>query len=103
MIYFKFKLENPWSKNDDSRDFFCKDWKISDHKNLETQLTWFGWSTLFELNIEINWRGRDHAGPRFEIILFGLFFGIQMYDSRHWNYEQNRWYLPEEEQDTYHK
>jgi hypothetical protein len=92
MIHFTFRLENPWAKQDrDQHDFFCQNWKIAGTKNLEMQLTWFDWSTMFELHFETHWRGKDHAGPRFEITALGLFFNIHLHDSRHWNHTENRW------------
>jgi len=97
MIHFTFRLENPWAGgNRKQRDFFCKSWKIAGHKHLEMQLTWFDWQTIFEIHAGTHWRGQDHAGPRFELTVLGLFFNIQLYDSRHWNHDTNAWYTEEE-------
>ena len=99
MIHFTFRIENPWAKSGQTkRDFLCRDWKITKNKNLEVQVTWFDWQTLFEIHAETHWRGHDHAGPRLEITVLGLFMNVQLYDGRHWNREENRWYLPGEEQ-----
>jgi hypothetical protein len=92
MMNFMFSLVNPWAKDRTlPGTFFDKNWAITKNKSLETQLAWIGWATLFEITIGISWRGRDHAGPLFEIILLGLFFSIQLYDKRHWDNEHNCW------------
>jgi hypothetical protein len=102
MLHFTLRVENPWAKSrSEQMDFFCKDWSVSKNKNCEVQLTWFDWQTIFELHVQTHWRGHDHAGPRFEITILGLFFNIQLYDGRHWNHEKNRWYLPGDEEEEY--
>ena len=100
MINCKMSLENPWAKQRRQVDFFCRDYKLSTHKNVEVQLTWFGWQTLLELDIDILWRGRDHAGPRLQVTLLGMSIIVSCYDGRHWNYDENRWYRPGDEDDT---
>jgi hypothetical protein len=51
------------------------------------------------IDFHIKWdRATDHAGFRVEIELFGFYFYFQVYDGRHWNYEQNRWMTPGEEE-----
>jgi hypothetical protein len=34
---------------------------------------------------------QSHAGLHFGIGLFGYNFELQFYDSRHWDYEQDKW------------
>ena len=52
---------------------------------------------LFGYDIHFT-RCADHAGIRFGITLFGFTGQIELYDNRHWNYKENRWYkLGEEE------
>jgi hypothetical protein len=91
MIDFKVSLQNPWARGHNQHDFFCRDWQLSAHKHLEVQLTWFDWQTLVEFKLLTHWRGRDHAGPSVSVTLLGLMFNISMYDSRHWNYDDNCW------------
>lgn len=72
---------------------------ISENKGCEINL-------YFDLRPSINisahyTRKCDHAGFRSEICLFGLELEIDIYDARHWNYKQNRYYLPGEEQAEY--
>jgi hypothetical protein len=91
MIYFNFRLENPWSKQREQMDYFCKDWKLSKTKHLEVQVSRNGVDPIFNFIFDLCWRGRDHAGPSVEIGLFGFWSVVKIYDSRHWNYTENRW------------
>jgi len=52
------------------------------------------------LYINLNWnRHSDHAGFNlgFEILWFSIYFNI--YDSRHWDYDNNCWYKYNEKED----
>ena len=69
---------------------------IAKHKAFEFQLTQFE-TGLFDVNLYLEWNGTDHAGPRFSITLFGLYFCLAVYDTRHWNDEENRWYRYDED------
>ena len=42
---------------------------------------------------------RDHAGVNFELKLFGMSVYIDLYDGRHWNRKDQRWYRDQEEAD----
>lgn len=41
-------------------------------------------------------RRQDHAGISFEITILGVFFALCLYDYRHWNSVENRFYLESE-------
>jgi hypothetical protein len=45
----------------------------------------------------------DHAGLYLWFALFGLAIEYRIYDTRHWNYCKDCWYLPGEEQEEYEK
>ena len=72
------------------------------HKALEV-----GWQDLcqyvdppryFDLYFRLNLRGHDHAGLKFFIQFWRVFFEFNVYDNRHWNYLADRWVQsPEEE------
>ena len=51
---------------------------------------------IFGHNIHLT-RCEDHAGFRFELTLFGITMMFEIYDNRHWNYDEDRWYNPGEE------
>jgi len=40
----------------------------------------------------------DHAGVRCWLDVWRVYFGATLHDTRHWNYEKNRFYEPGEEQ-----
>jgi hypothetical protein len=72
----------------------CLYFPITKNKSFELQLNFFDslfHNDVFELNI--NWTiQQDHAGPSFTFVLYRtIFFKIQIYDNRHWNYEKNTW------------
>lgn len=83
------------------KPIFKKDYiafSVSTNKTLEAQFmshdkarTWASFS--------INWSCKtDHAGFSFDIGFLKWYFDFNISDNRHWNYEQDRWYLPKEEQ-----
>ena len=41
----------------------------------------------------------DHAGLFFNIEVLGAWLSFNFYDSRHWNYDQNRYYIPGEDEE----
>lgn len=62
------------------------------------ELCWSdSWS--IEFRFDLTFRGRDHAGLDFNVQVLGLDFHFQIYDNRHWNYDENRWYRYGEEDD----
>lgn len=66
-----------------------------DYYGLVMSMNIFG---LFGYDIHFT-RCEDHAGIRFGITLFGITGQIELYDNRHWNYSENRWYNPGEEEE----
>lgn len=63
-------------------------WELEGGKNEEWD--WF--------NFRLKWtRKCDHAGFDFSLELLGYWISFYTYDGRHWNYDANRPYLPNEE------
>lgn len=52
--------------------------------------------TVFGAGVRFNTRG-DHAGLRAWLDFFIVFFSVTIYDTRHWNYAENRFHQPGEE------
>lgn len=50
----------------------------------------------FDYRFQVRSRG-DHAGLTFWIELSGFLFELNLHDTRHWNHEKGRFYLPGEE------
>ncbi len=93
MICFDFSIRLPYGLFGDrmGKDFFFLDRKLSPHKNLEIQVSHMGFHRLLEVEIDLAWFGRDHAGPKLSLTVLGLYACIQVYDGRHWNHETNAW------------
>lgn len=99
MIFFKLVVDNPWfkpSKYFESRDYFYRDGSFTKNKHWELQISRWETCRLADLDLDLRWRGHDHAGPSFEIELFGYMFAAKIYDARHWNHEEGRWYTDED-------
>lgn len=77
------------------KNIWDKGWRISRHKFLEMQLYQDG--TFARCDLDICWKGEDHAGPELHLSLLTYTFLISFYDIRHWNAEENRWYNEGEE------
>ena len=79
----------------EQKDYLWKYWEVSTHKVIELQLTSWPKSRKFGINFE--WRRkRDHGGVLFSIDLWNFYFGVDLYDIRHWDYKKNQ-YEGEEE------
>lgn len=49
------------------------------------------------LSINFFWsRKTDHAGLNLEILFFGLFLNLKVYDIRHWDYRTDRYVIDED-------
>ena len=73
--------------------FFLKLWGF---KGIESEILYNKEWSWFEFSLRWN-RKCDHAGITFSLEILGLDFNFKYYDSRHWNYKENRWYLEGEE------
>ena len=72
--------------------FFNPWFKLSKNKTLELQFgNWRkdSWS-WFDFSIKLT-RKQDHAGFRFYAEIIGLHFILEIYDNRHFDYENNCW------------
>lgn len=91
MINFRFELKHPfYHTNDKQIDYFEFDKSISKNKALSIQVSDFkvGMLIFFEFVWHIK---RDHAGLELSIGILGKELIINLYDKRHWNYEEDRW------------
>lgn len=68
----------------------------------EVQITSFLWTSLFDFEFWLSSR-TDHAGLNVNFTILGVFFSFQVYDGRHWNSKEDRWYLPGEEEELWGK
>lgn len=97
MIFFKFLVQNPWfrpTNHHTSKDYYYHHINLTKHKNFEIQISRFDPCDLVNVSVDLRWWGSDHQGPELEINLMGLMFLVKIYDSRHWDYTENTWIDP---------
>jgi len=105
MISFRFDIKNPFWRskmNRWHRVYFEYNRTITKNKTFELCVNRHAY-WIFEFDIDLESSGNDHAGPRFNINLFGYCLSIELRDNRHWNDEKDRWvdYTNEEEVKKY--
>ena len=96
MIRFHFTLKNPFpiaykDRDFDQIDYLCRDWSLTKNKAFEIQFTKWAPTTIFSVGLDTCWIGQDHGGIRFDIELFGYFLNLNLYDKRHWDWENGCW------------
>lgn len=96
MIYFDFSIRNPWAKDADSVDYFVKEERLTENKSYCLQCSRMSPYNILKINIDLAWRGSDHAGLEFIFEIFGYALMLNIYDNRHWNYDTGRWQTDEE-------
>lgn len=94
MIYFNINIRNPkWVERFENIKCWVFDTPIP-HKYFEIQII----KNDNLLRLEFGWTVQeDHAGFNIELGLFGYEIHFTFYDNRHWNSEENRWYVYNEE------
>lgn len=98
MISFDFRINKLRPKTGAAKDYFLFNRPVSENKFVEIQLSKMSYdSTLIRFSVDLTWTGSSHAGPNFDLTLFGLIFSIALRDRRHWHYEEGRWERDDEE------
>lgn len=92
MIYFVFTLKNPFSKQE-FENVFCKSGSLTKHKAWEIEA--YKTKAIFDIDFNLSFR-QDHAGISIGFGLFGYTVSGQIYDTRHWNSKEGRWYVYDE-------
>lgn len=72
----------------------CIHFPLTKNKSFELQLELFNdlsCNNIIELSF--NWSiKQDHAGLSYTFMLYRIiFFKLQIYDNRHWDWENNKW------------
>lgn len=95
MLNFGFRLTNPWC-----RDWAVKDWsdswQLTKNKFFELQVT-LTKPKFLAFSVDFSFRGRDHAGLQLDCDLIFVYIGLNFFDHRHWNYEEDRWNTEEDD------
>jgi hypothetical protein len=86
MIDLHFKLDNPYS---DRWEYLWSKHKII-FKHKAWELSAYRTNTIVELYFHYRIRC-DHAGVKFMFSLFGYSIEFNLYDTRHWDDEKNKW------------
>ncbi len=88
MINLRFELKNPWSK-----DFFknlgCLHGKIFKNKTWELEHTFYD-GLLVDCEFKFTTK-EDHAGLNIMLGVLGYAVHFSIYDTRHWDYENDCW------------
>lgn len=92
MILFNFIVDNPFS--DRWSTIFFKNGIFGQHKAWEFNA--YQTHHLIDLEFRLTTKG-DHAGLQTMVGLFGYSIELGVYDTRHWDYENNRWQIYEED------
>ena len=96
MIRFHFTLKNPFpvaykNCNFDQIDYLEFDRSLTKNKAFSIQITKWAPTNLFSIGLDTCWFGQDHGGIGFDIELFGYFLNVNLYDKRHWDWENGCW------------
>lgn len=89
MISLNFSIKNPWATSK-FNNLFSYTSQLSDHKFWEVEIYREPYR-LIGIDINLQWRGIDHAGPELELSLFTYTLTMKIYDNRHWNSTENKW------------
>jgi hypothetical protein len=91
MITLSFKIFNPVVKTRNINMLWWAGGSFTKNKHWELDVSFDRLNTIFGIDVDTNFIGSDHAGIKFTLILFGFHLYTSMYDSRHWDYRNNRW------------
>ncbi len=88
MINFSFNLRNPFSNRWEIIKCLSGSFSKNKHWEIQTNKTSDVVSCDFRYTIR-----QDHAGLFLSFGLIGYEIIFNIYDSRHWNDDENRWYV----------
>lgn len=85
----------PWKPSFDwFSSSYCR--KLRENKSFEWQTGFFGWSNMFDFNLDLIPWGSHHASIGISITLFGFMVDAKVYDHRHWDYDNDCWEVYDE-------
>ncbi len=86
--------KNEFGGTKTQHDFFCYEPSfpvLPPHKFFTVQLSWSNYWDLIDVTFDLDFKGQDHAGLRIDLKVLGLFFVFNIYDHRHWDYDNDCW------------
>ena len=97
MINLSFSISWPFFKDTGGKDYFYKEGRLFGHKYGEIQISKMG-DELLGFHFRFDPVGSDHGGLQIEFNFLRRMLALTIYDSRHWNHEEKRWYRDGEDQ-----
>lgn len=92
MISFRLELYNPFARSRlVNSDVYSETMRVSKHKHVELQFNRTDWTHPFMIDVDTQFTGQDHAGFMFAVQLLCFYFHVQLYDERHWDYDNGCW------------
>lgn len=88
LVNLRFQLSNPFNW-DYFKNLGSLHGSITRNKHWELEHTFYG-NSLLDCEFTVSTK-EDHAGLNIVFGLLGYGVHFQIYDSRHWNYETNKW------------
>lgn len=87
IVNIRIELKNPFDTWDYFRNLGCVSGQLFKHTAWELEHSYYS-PMLFDANV--HWTHcQDHAGLEFGIGILGYGISFRMYDTRHWDHEQN--------------
>ncbi len=75
----------------------CWGFKIAKNKAFEIQFGKWPWEDSGYFDFSFRWNKKcDHAGISLSFEIFGLHLYFQLYDTRHWDDDKNKWHDPKD-------
>ena len=88
MIKLDFNLINLWRTDKVWNILYSKYGSITKNKSWEFNI----YRTSSIINVEFHWTLKgDHAGMRVMMGILGYEVELNLYDTRHWDYDTNTW------------
>lgn len=96
ILNIRIELTNPFDRWDCFKNLGCVYGKLFKHRAWELEHTYY---SPMLLDVDVLWNtATDHAGLAITFGLLGYGISFRIYDTRHWNYETNKWevydYIP---------
>lgn len=89
MIRIDLSIANPF-KHDPWKCLYQKSFVVGGNKVLE--IGFFRYArNIAEFELDLRWKGRDHAGLSLDVGFFGWEMSIAIVDNRHWDHDTNSW------------
>jgi hypothetical protein len=89
IVNIRIELANPFDRWDLFKNLGCISGRLFKHKAWELEHTYYS-PMLADIDLVWN-KHTDHAGLAFSVGLLGYGISFRTYDTRHWNYDLNRW------------